>query len=194
MSKFFSKFATAIADMSGKAGAFVLAFLLVLVLGGLWPLLRFQRHLGTSTTIITRSADDAFEFLIKYSSLQLLFTDVHTGGWAQGMNATHYSFAKEEGGHEASQSPVPSAAQRSEIWDRWQAGESIKSIGRVIEDRHRYTRSSRRPVGYAQPSGGARRRHSVWMSARKVACPPSGRLPAETVWRPPMIIRRSASL
>lgn len=47
MSKFFSKFATAIADMSGKAGAFVLAFLLVLVLGGLWPLLRFQRHLGT---------------------------------------------------------------------------------------------------------------------------------------------------
>lgn len=26
------------------------------------------------------SADDAFEFLIKYSSLQLLFTDVYTGG------------------------------------------------------------------------------------------------------------------
>ena len=26
-----------------------------------------------------------------------------------------------------------SAAQRSEIWDRWQAGESMKSIGRLID-------------------------------------------------------------
>jgi transposase, IS30 family len=40
-----------------------------------------------------------------------------------------------------------SAAQRSEIWDRWQAGESMKSIGR------RFDRASSSVFSVISPGG-----------------------------------------
>ena len=43
-----------------------------------------------------------------------------------------------------------SAAQRSEIWDRWQAGEPMSSIGR------RFDRESSSVVSVIWPSGGIR--------------------------------------
>ena len=43
-----------------------------------------------------------------------------------------------------------SAAQRSEIWDRWQAGESMKSIGR------RFDRASSSVFSVISPAGGIR--------------------------------------
>jgi IS30 family transposase len=43
-----------------------------------------------------------------------------------------------------------SAAQRSEIWDRWQAGESMKSIGR------RFDRASSSVFSVISPTGGIR--------------------------------------
>jgi IS30 family transposase len=55
-----------------------------------------------------------------------------------------------------------SAAQRSEIWDRWQAGESMKSIGR------RFDRASSSVFSVISPAGGIRpaerRRASVALS------------------------------
>ncbi len=57
MSKFFSKFATAIADLSGKPGTFVLAVILVLVWAVSGPFFNYsetwQLVINTSTTIIT---------------------------------------------------------------------------------------------------------------------------------------------
>jgi DNA-binding CsgD family transcriptional regulator len=43
-----------------------------------------------------------------------------------------------------------SAAQRSEIWDRWQAGESMSSIGR------RFDRESSSVFSVISPTGGIR--------------------------------------
>ena len=43
-----------------------------------------------------------------------------------------------------------SAAQRAEIWDRWQAGESMKSIGR------RFDRESSSVFSVISPAGGIR--------------------------------------
>lgn len=43
-----------------------------------------------------------------------------------------------------------SAVQRSEIWDRWQAGESSKSIGRLID------RGSSFGLSVISPTGGIR--------------------------------------
>lgn len=43
-----------------------------------------------------------------------------------------------------------SAAQRAEIWDRWQAGESMKSIGR------RFDRASSSVFSVISPAGGIR--------------------------------------
>jgi hypothetical protein len=43
-----------------------------------------------------------------------------------------------------------SAAQRSEIWDRWQRGESMSSIGR------RFDRQSSSIFSVLSPSGGIR--------------------------------------
>ncbi len=43
-----------------------------------------------------------------------------------------------------------SAAQRSEIWDRWQAGESMKSIGRLFD------RGSSSIFSVISPAGGIR--------------------------------------
>jgi low affinity Fe/Cu permease len=57
MSKMFSKFATAIADLSGKPGTFVLALAIVLVWAISGPFFGFsetwQLVINTSTTIIT---------------------------------------------------------------------------------------------------------------------------------------------
>jgi len=43
-----------------------------------------------------------------------------------------------------------SAAQRAEIWDRWQAGESMSSIGR------RFDRESSSVFSVISPTGGIR--------------------------------------
>jgi hypothetical protein len=43
-----------------------------------------------------------------------------------------------------------SAAQRSEIWDRWQAGEPLRSIGR------RFDRESSSVFSVISPTGGIR--------------------------------------
>jgi hypothetical protein len=43
-----------------------------------------------------------------------------------------------------------SAAQRAEIWDRWQAGESMSSIGR------RFDRESSSVFSVLSPTGGIR--------------------------------------
>src|SRR5262249_57364443 len=43
-----------------------------------------------------------------------------------------------------------SAVQRSEIWDRWQAGESMRSIGR------RFDRESSSVFAVLSPTGGIR--------------------------------------
>ena len=43
-----------------------------------------------------------------------------------------------------------SSAQRSEIWDRWQAGESMSSIGR------RFDRESSPVFSVISPTGGIR--------------------------------------
>ena len=43
-----------------------------------------------------------------------------------------------------------SAAQRAQIWDRWQAGESMKSIGR------RFDRGSSSVFSVISPAGGIR--------------------------------------
>ena len=43
-----------------------------------------------------------------------------------------------------------SAVQRSEIWDRWQAGESMSSIGR------RFDRESSSVFSLISPTGGIR--------------------------------------
>jgi hypothetical protein len=43
-----------------------------------------------------------------------------------------------------------SAAQRSEIWDRWQAGETMSSIGR------RFDRESSSVFSVISPTGGIR--------------------------------------
>ena len=55
-----------------------------------------------------------------------------------------------------------SAAQRAEIWDRWQAGESMKSIGR------RFDRGSSSVFSVISPAGGIRpaerRRASIVLS------------------------------
>ncbi|MCH8977112.1 MAG: IS30 family transposase, partial [Proteobacteria bacterium] len=42
------------------------------------------------------------------------------------------------------------AAQKTEMWDRWQRGESIKSIGRAFD------RPSSSIFGQLAPSGGIR--------------------------------------
>lgn len=61
-----------------------------------------------------------------------------------------------------------SAAQRAEIWDRWQAGESISSIGR------RFDRESSSVFSVISPSGGIRppdrrraKRGSVFLNERR---------------------------
>jgi hypothetical protein len=57
-----------------------------------------------------------------------------------------------------------SAVQRAEIWDRWQAGESMSSIGR------RFDRESSSVFSVIAPTGGIRPR-----SSRPVAFFASGR-------------------
>ncbi len=58
--------------------------------------------------------------------------------------------AKMECGHETATSRYYSAAQRSEIWDRWQAGEPMSSIGR------RFDRESSSVFSVISPTGGIR--------------------------------------
>ncbi|MGF7151969.1 hypothetical protein FHS96_005637 [Sphingomonas zeicaulis] len=50
-----------------------------------------------------------------------------------------------------------SAAQRAEIWDRWQRGESMKSIGRRFDRQSSSIFSVLSPsAGYGRPSAGDR--------------------------------------
>ena len=51
-----------------------------------------------------------------------------------------------------------SAAQRSEIWDRWQAGEPMSSIGR------RFDQESSSVFSVISPTGGIRPLPSIFVS------------------------------
>jgi hypothetical protein len=48
------------------------------------------------------------------------------------------------------------AAEKTELWDRWQRGESLKAIGWLLVSRHRQSIFWwLRMVGFVQPSGVA---------------------------------------
>jgi hypothetical protein len=55
-----------------------------------------------------------------------------------------------------------SAAQRAEIWDRWQAGESMSSIGRRFDRESSLVFSVLSPTGGIRPPVGGR-----WIPAGK---------------------------
>ena len=46
-------------------------------------------------------------------------------------------------------------AQKAEMWDRWQRGESLHAIAQLFDRGiHRFNVSWPRPAGYARPSAG----------------------------------------
>jgi hypothetical protein len=60
-----------------------------------------------------------------------------------------------------------SAAQRSEIWDRWQAGEPMSSIGRRFDREPSSVFSVISPTGGIRPSGGRRSREALSLFERE---------------------------
>jgi IS30 family transposase len=60
-----------------------------------------------------------------------------------------------------------SAAQRSEIWDRWQAGESMKSIGRLIDRGSSSVFSVISPTGGIRPAERRRARRALSLHERE---------------------------
>jgi hypothetical protein len=71
-----------------------------------------------------------------------------------------------------------SAAQRSEIWDRWQAGESMKSIGRLIDRGSSSVFSVISPTGGIRPAERRRARRALSLHEREEI---SDRVPARGV-------------
>src|SRR5579872_5381460 len=71
--------------------------------------------------------------------------------WAQRLNATRY-FSSGDGAWlmKRRRRIYYSTAQRAEIWDRWQAGESMSSI------RRRFDRESSSVFSVLSPTGGIR--------------------------------------
>jgi hypothetical protein len=59
------------------------------------------------------------------------------------------------------------AAQRSEIWDRWQRGESMSSIGRLFERESSSVYSLISPTGGIRPPGRKRSRLALSLSDRE---------------------------
>src|SRR5947207_12791551 len=77
-----------------------------------------------------------------------------------------------------------SAAQRSEIWDRWQAGEPMSSIGRRFDRESSSVFSVISPTGFVRQLGDEPGRRSAFLNGRKFpegsarnvrcGCPPIG--------------------
>src|ERR1700750_3502338 len=60
-----------------------------------------------------------------------------------------------------------SAAQRAEIWDRWQAGESMSSIGRRFDRESSSVFSVISPTGGIRPSVRHRAKQALTLSERE---------------------------
>jgi DNA-binding CsgD family transcriptional regulator len=60
-----------------------------------------------------------------------------------------------------------SAAQRAEIWDRWQRGESMSSIGRVFDRQSSSIFSVISPTGGIRPPDRKRSRQALSLSERE---------------------------
>ena len=60
-----------------------------------------------------------------------------------------------------------SAAQRAEIWDRWQRGESMNSIGRVFDRQSSSVFSVISPTGGIRPPDRKRSRQALSLSERE---------------------------
>jgi hypothetical protein len=60
-----------------------------------------------------------------------------------------------------------SAAQRAEIWDRWQRGESMNSIGRVFDRQSSSVFSVISPTGGIRPPDRKRGRQALSLSERE---------------------------
>ncbi len=78
-----------------------------------------------------------------------------------------------------------SAAQRSEIWDRWQAGESMSSIGRRFDRESSSVFSVISPTGGIRPPERRRAKRALSLSERGgdislVCAAPCGR--SRTTW------------
>jgi len=69
--------------------------------------------------------------------------------------------------HEATRRIYYSSAQRSEIWDRWQAGESMSSIGRRFDRESSSVFSVISPTGGIRPSVRQRRKQALSLSERE---------------------------
>lgn len=60
-----------------------------------------------------------------------------------------------------------SAAQRAEIWDRWQHGESMNSIGRVFDRQSSSVFSVISPTGGIRPPNHKRGRQALSLGERE---------------------------
>ena len=60
-----------------------------------------------------------------------------------------------------------SATQRAEIWDRWQRGESMSSIGRVFDRQSSSVFSVISPTGGIRPPGRRRGSRALSLSERE---------------------------
>jgi transposase-like protein len=58
------------------------------------------------------------------------------------------------------------AAQRAEIWDRWQRGESMSSIGRAFDRNSSLVFSVISPTGGIRPPGRRRARQALSLTGR----------------------------
>ena len=87
------------------------------------------------------------------------------------------------------------AAQRAEIWDRWQRGESMTSIGRVFDRPSSSIFNHLSPTGGIRPPSRRRSRLSLTLSEREeisrgIACRLSLRTIATQIKRSPSTISR----
>src|SRR5665213_3487388 len=88
-----------------------------------------------------------------------------------------------------------SAPQRSEIWDRWRAGESMKSIGRRFDRASSLVFSVISPTGGIRPAERRRRSTALGLSEREeisrgLSTRCSLRMIARTLGRSPSTISR----
>ena len=88
-----------------------------------------------------------------------------------------------------------SAEQRADIWDRWQRGESMRSIGRLFERESSSIYALLQPSGGIRPSTRTRSRVALSLSEREeisrgVARQQSMRCIARRLKRPPSTISR----
>jgi DNA-binding CsgD family transcriptional regulator len=64
-----------------------------------------------------------------------------------------------------------STEQRAEIWDRWQRGESMSSIGRVFDRQSSSVFSANSPTGGIRPLDRRRNRSALSLSEREeISC------------------------